>query len=323
MKKVLITRPIPQEVLEKFQGRLEFELAPSGALTKEEALKILPGYDALMVVGFRVDSDVIDAGTNLKAIGNNGVGYDNIDWEYATAKKVAVINTPHEVMHPTAELTVALMLGITRRLAFYDKKIRTGVPTNQMNTSFPTGSMSVYGKTVGIIGFGRIGRAFAAKCKGLGMNVIYNDVIHAPESVETELDAKFMPFDEVLKNADVVSVHCPYIPENHHLIDARALSLMKPTAYFLNAARGKVMDEAALIEALKANTIAGAGLDVYEDEPIVSPGLFELDNVIMTPHVGTGTYEVRVRMVTEALTGIAEVLEGKVPYNVVNPEIYK
>jgi glyoxylate reductase len=322
VKKLLITRAIPEEVLANFRDKVEITSQPEGAtLSQEEAIKLLGDYDALMTLGFRANSAVIDAGTKLKVIGNLGVGYDNIDWEYCTKKKVAVVNTPHEVMHPTAELALSIILALTRQIVYFDKRLRQTLNTSSLTSSFARGSTAMYGRTLGIIGFGRIGKALAFKAKGLGMKIIYNDVIRATPEQEAEAGAKFMEFDEVLKTADVITIHCPFLPQNFHLISDREFGLMKPTAYFVNAARGPITDEAALIRALKEKKIAGAGLDVFEKEPLVSPELAKFDNVVIVPHIGTLAYDVRLAMATEALTGIVGVLNGEVPYNVVNPEV--
>jgi len=302
LKKLILTRSIPEEVLVNFRDKVDITAPPEGkTLSHEEAVN----------------------GKNLKVIGNLGVGYDNIDWAHCTKKKVAVVNTPREVMHPTAELTLSIILALTRQIVYFDKRLRQTLNTSPLTSSFPHGSTSMYGKTLGIIGFGRIGKALAFKAKGLGMKIIYNDVIRATPEQESELQAEYMSFDSVLKNADVISVHCPFLPENFHLINDRAFDLMKPTAYFVNAARGPITDEAALIRALKEKKIAGAGLDVFEKEPIVSPELAEFDNVVIVPHIGTLAYDVRLAMATEALTGIVGVLNGEIPYNVVNPEVLR
>ncbi|MDR3077906.1 MAG: hypothetical protein LBV15_03980, partial [Planctomycetota bacterium] len=177
-----------------------------------------------------------------------------------------------------------------------------------------------YGKTLGIIGYGRIGKAVGVKAHGLGMKILYHDVISAPAEIEKAVGARKVALEELLKTADFVTVHCPYIPENHHLINEKTLSLMKPSAYLVNASRGKMVDEAALVRALKAKTIKGAALDVYENEPEINPDLFDLDNVVLMPHIGTWSYDSRVTMMHEALGGIREYLEGKTPANIFNKE---
>ncbi len=181
----------------------------------------------------------------------------------------------------------------------------------------------VYGRTLGIMGFGRIGKMVCKKAQGLGMKVIYFDKYRASQEVEKEYNVTYMSFDDVVKNSDCITLHMPYIPENHHIFNAEVFRAMKDSAYLINAARGPIVDEKALAKALKDGTIKGAGLDVFEDEPNVEPELLELDNVTLTPHIASCTLKARMGMCREALGGIIGVLEGKKPYNVVNPEVLK
>jgi len=321
-KKILIAFWVPPETLVGLGDDVEViypQEEVTGKFSLEELKSKLPEVDAVLIGGEVFDKAMIDLGTNLKAIGRNGVGCDAVDSEYAGSKGVAVINTPIAVTHPTAELSIAIMMDAARCVTFLDKKLRVDKKC-VAPFSYQTNSAGLYGKTIGIVGFGRIGKAVGEKAKGLGMKVIYSDPITAPKEVEDALDAKKVSFDELLKTADFVSVHCPYVPENHHLINEKSLSMMKPTAYLVNASRGKMVDEQALVDALKNKVIKGAALDVYEFEPEINQGLLDLDNVVLVPHVGTWNYDARVEMAIEALTGIYAFLKGEKPPNIFNKE---
>ena len=207
-----------------------------------------------------------------------------------------------------------------RGIARYDREVRRG---EWNSPNFADIDCEVYGRTLGIMGFGRIGKMVCRKAQGLGMRVIYYDKFRASQEVEKEYDVTYMEFDEVVKNSDCITLHMPYIPENHHIINQEVFQKMKDSAYLVNAARGAVVDEKALAEALASKVIKGAGLDVYEDEPNVSPELLKLDNVTLTPHIASCTLKARMGMCEEALKGITDVLNGEKPYNVVNPEVLK
>ena len=260
--------------------------------------------------------ELIEAGTKLKAIGTVSVGFNNIDVETATKRGIAVINSPKEVTEPTAELTFALIMAAARSIARYDRDLRA---TRHWKTSMLLErDMMLHGKTLGVLGFGRIGKSVVQKALAFGMNIIYYDKFRASSEDEQAFKATYMSAEEVLAQADVVTLHMPYTPENHHLINAESLALMKPSAYLVNAARGSLIDEKALVDALRNGVIRGAGLDVHEDEPNISEAVAALENVVLTPHVGTNIAEVRMRMLAETLRGIKAVLAGEKPYNQVN-----
>lgn len=319
MMKILTTGPIPECATEKYKKEFEMTV-PDKELTYDEVSAIIDQYDALFVMVNRADKALIDKGSNLKAIANFGVGYDNIDWKYATEKGIAVINTPTQVTDATAEMTAVLIFDVMRGVARYDKQVRTG---KWYAPLFPDHNQAISGSTLGILGFGRIGKMVCKKAQGMGMNVIYYDKFRASEDLEKEYGVTYMEFDEVLKNADCVTLHMPYIPENHHIINMEALKKMKKTAYLVNAARGPIVDEKELCEALKMGVIKGAALDVYEHEPHPYEGLYELENVVLTPHVASGTMKARLGMAEEALSGITGVLKGEKPVNVVNKDVLK
>ena len=319
MKKILFSAPIPVEAVEEYKK--DFELTvPEKKLTYEEVMKIIADYDAYMTLAAKGDKNLLDAAKNLKAIANFGVGYDNIDWKYATEKGIAVVNTPTQVTDATAEHTVALIVDTMRGIARFDREVRKGIWDAPL---FPDRNQAISGSVLGVVGFGRIGKLVTKKAQGLGMTVIYYDMFRAKPEVEKEFDVVYKELDDVVKEADCITLHVPYVPENHHLFNAERISKMKKTAYLVNCSRGPVVDEHALAEALKNNVIKGAGLDVFEDEPHPIPELLTLENVVLTPHAASGTMKARVGMLKEAVSGMAGVLKGEIPYNVVNPQVLK
>ena len=319
MKKILFSYPVPEECVADYRGKYELTI-PEKPLTYDQALKLIPEFDAYFILSNKGDKGILDAGNNLKVVANFGVGYDNIDWNYATKKGIAVVNTPTQVTDATAEHTVALMVTVMRGISRYDREVRSGIWNAPM---FSDINCEITGRTLGIMGFGRIGKLVCKKAQGLGMKVVYYDMFRAKSELEVEYDVTYMAFDEVLKVADCISLHIPYIPENHHLFNLDTLKKMKKDAYLINCARGPIVNEADLAEALKDGIIKGAGLDVYEFEPNVTPELKALDNVVLTPHVASSTMKARIGMAKEALSGIVGVLEGEKPYNVINPQVLK
>jgi glyoxylate reductase len=270
---------------------------------------------------------VLDAaGPALRVVSNYAVGYNNIDVAEAARRGVAVTNTPGVLTETTADFTWALLLAVCRRLAEGDALLRRGTPW-QWAPEFMLGA-DVSGKTLGIVGMGRIGQAVARRAHAFNMEVVYT-TRRAPAAASPEQGAdqqegergreRCLPLDDLLRQADVVSLHVPYNQETHHLIAARELALMKHTAYLINTARGPIVDEAALVEALRAGAIAGAGLDVYEREPELTPGLAELRTTVLAPHLGSATIETRTRMATMAAENVLAVLRGERPPNLVVP----
>ena len=246
-----------------------------------------------------VTREMILSATHLQLVTNFGVGFNNIDLEACRERGIRVTNTPQPVIEPTAELAFALMHDVARRTAEFDRKLRLGnaEPFGVMNNL----SHSLYGKTLGIIGMGRIGLALARRAVASGMRIIYHNRKPIPASnLESGLlnpdTITYVSKEQLLRTADFVSLNLPYTPAVKHIIDAEALHMMKPTAYLINTARGAHVDEEALVKALKDGVIAGAAMDVYEHEPHISPALLELDNVVLSPHTGTGTWEGRIAM---------------------------
>lgn len=310
--KILVTYNLPRAPFEPVPEGWEFTFPTGEEMEREEILRLLPEYDVLLTIFHShapVDGEMIDAGKRLRLISNYGVGYNNIDTEYARAKGVAVTNTPRSVNNPTAELAMTLMLGAARRVAECNLRLRT--EREKMWGTMKNLGFSLEGKTLGIVGMGAIGKNVARKAEAFGMKVIYhNRRTEVPGYQRTDLDT-------LLRESDFVSLHTPLTAETRHLIGARELGLMKPTAILVNTARGAVIDEVALADALVHHRIAGAALDVFEDEPHITEALYGLEHVVLTPHIGTGTIDTRIAMAQEALDNIRHFFEGN-PTNVVN-----
>lgn len=320
MKKILITRHLPEALLGDLHKQYEV-IVPEVKFTNDEIRGYLQEVAGVLDIGFQVKPEIMAAaGKQLKVYGTCSVGYDHVDVLACTKQGIAVVNTPNSVTRPTAEIAVGLIFDVMRRISYHDRKLRQELAWH--NSYFSMEHQSLYGKTVGLVGFGRIGQCTARMLKACGMNIIYYNSRRVSEQIEQELEATYMPFEELLAKADVVSLHCPYRKENHHLMNQTTFGFMKPTAYFINTARGKLVDEEALANILKEQKIAGAGLDVFEYEPKIHPDLLTLDNVVLLPHIGTLAYDVRVEMVNEVLQGILEVLDNRLPYNVVNFEVF-
>lgn len=317
MKKVYVTRKIPESGITLLQ-RAGYSVVVSekdGVLTKDELIAKLQkdSYDAILcLLTDTVDGDVFDAAPNAKIFANYAVGYDNIDMKEARARGITVTNTPDVLTDTVAEHTIALMLSITSRIAEGDRFMRARkydgwAPLMLLGTDLK-------GKTLGILGTGRIGaRVGHIASRGLGMTLCYYD-IKKNEVFEKEYGAEFKStVDEVLRVADVVTVHVPLLESTRHLINKERLSMMKKTAYLINSSRGPVIDEKALVEALRNNVIKGAALDVFENEPALAPGLSELENVVVTPHIASATEETRGKMADIAAESIVDFLSGKKP----------
>ncbi len=289
-------------------------------LTSQELVAQLADSDALLCVGSRVDRAVLDAvGPRLKIVANWGVGYNNIDADYAAQKGIMVTNTPDVLTETTADLSWAILMAVARRVVEADVYLRAG--QFQGFKPFAMLGADVWGKTLGIIGCGRIGQAVGRRAQGFGMRVLYHNRKRLDKETESALGAHYMEIDALLKESDFVSLNVPLTEETHHLIDARRLSLMKPSAFLVNTTRGPVVDEQALLTALLEKQIAGAALDVFEKEPAVTPGLTELPNVVLTPHIGSGSWETRTAMAYVSVRNIIAALAGQTPPNLVNKPI--
>src|SRR3989339_403764 len=319
--KVYVTRQIPEEginLLKKFCRMVEVNPHDS-PLTYDELLMQVKGRDAILtMLSDRIDERLMSEAKSLKVIANYAVGYDNIDIKAATAKGIVVTNTPGVLTDSTADMAWALLFSIARRIVEGDKVTRVGKFVGWA-PMFLLGR-DVVGKTLGIIGAGRIGTAMAMRSRGWCMKVLYTTQSNRNAVLEEMLGAKRVDLETLLKESDFISIHTPLSEKTRHLIGAKELSLMKKTAYLINTARGSVIDEAALVNALKNKQIAGAGLDVYEEEPKLKPGLAELDNVVLAPHLGSATVESRTKMAVMAAENIVAVLNKQKPKNCVNPE---
>src|SRR5438067_4952541 len=265
-----------------------------------------------------MDAEVMDAAPGLKIIANMAVGYNNIDVAEATRRGIPVSNTPGVLTDTTADFAWALLMCAARRVAEGDRFTRAG-SFHGWGPLMLVGQ-DVHGRTLGIVGFGRIGRAMAKRASGFDMRVLYYDRFPADPDTERSLRATLVPMDELLAQSDYVTIHTDYNPETHHLIGAPELALMKPTAYLVNTSRGACVDEAALAEALKSSRIAGAGLDVYEREPDIHPGLLQLQNVVLAPHIASASLDTRTPMAMTAADNVIAPLKGERTPTIVNPE---
>lgn len=320
MSKVFVTRPIPDSGLNllKSHGHQVMVLKGEGAPTQKHLIKALKGqgYEAIIsVLTEKINAGVLDAaGSKLKIVANYAVGFDNVDVAQARKRGVFVTNTPgDEISESVGEFAMALLLAVARKIVPADKFIRGG--KYKAWGPFMFLGSDVCGRTLGVVGLGRIGTALVRRAvKGFGMKVCYYDVKPNAE-FEKEFGAKFMSLIEVLRASDFVSVHVPLLPSTRHLIGAQQLAIMKPTAYLINTSRGPVIDEKALVAALRKNMIAGAALDVYEFEPKLATGLVKLENVLITPHIASATEAARQAMSLTAAKNVVAALAGQVPPN--------
>jgi len=309
-----VTNRLPEPALVALRQAGEVRLDDrAGPIPRADLLGLVAGAEAAVtLLHDRVDEELLEAaGPQLRCVANVAVGYDNVDIEAAAQRGIVVTNTPGVLDDATADLTIALLLAATRRVVEGDRLIRAGKPW-AWGLSFMLGS-GLRGKLLGIVGLGGIGRRVAERARAFGMEISYHQRHPAPAEVEAQLGAERLPLDQLLARADVVSLHCPLTPETRHLIGAPELAAMKPSAVLVNAARGPVVDERALAQALAAGEIAAAGLDVYEHEPQVEPALLELENVVLAPHLGSATVETRTAMAELAARNAISVLRGEGP----------
>ena len=318
MPTVFLTRALPDAIMTEIRGRFRLRFnREDRPLSKEEILRGVRKADGLIsMLSDQIDRETIEAAPNLRIIANYAVGYNNIDLGAARERGIFVTNTPGVLTETTADLTWALILAASRRISEAEALARSGKWTGWAPTQL-LGS-DVFKKTLGIVGMGRIGQAVARRAAGFEMRVIYTSRHRLPIKDEKRLGISFVSLPDLLKESDFVSLHLPLTAESHHLIDRKALRLMKPTAFLINTARGPIVDEAALIEALRKKKIAGAGLDVFENEPAISRELRRLNQVVLLPHIGSASLETRLRMGHIVLENIVSALAGKSPPNMVN-----
>ena len=320
--KIFITRKIPETGLNILKKDYEIELFPHDRIpTKEEIIKGLKGKDGLLcLLSDPIDEDIIISEPKLKMISNYAVGYDNIDVKAATKRKIPVSNTPGVLTETTAEMAWAQLFSVARRIVEGDKYTRAGKyigwgPLLMLG-------QDVSNKTLGVIGTGRIGTAFALKSKGFNMNVLYADE-QVNKILDNKLNAKKVELVELLKKSDFISIHVPLTDDTYHLISEGELKMMKKNAVLINTSRGPVVDEKALVKALKEKWIFGAGLDVYEHEPKVHEELKKLENVVLQPHSASATFETRSKMAIIAAENMIAGLKGEIPPNCINPEVFE
>lgn len=313
-KRVLITEPIVPSVIEHLKEYYEVEVGQRGTYSEESALvEAVPDFDALLpMLSCPITEEVLTAGDRLQVVANHAVGYNNIDLEAAKKAGVKVANTPDVLTESTADCALALLLSTARKIVEAQQHIYDG----NFDGWDPLGflGMELNGKTMGIFGMGRIGTAVARRAKAFGMDIIYHNRSRVDAETERQLDAEYIAdLNELARRSDVLSINCPLTEDTHHVVDADFLNLLGDHAIIVNTARGPVIDEAALAEALHAGTIGGAGLDVFEEEPKVHPRLKTAPNCVLTPHIGSATHETREAIGMLAANAIIGVLEDK-PY---------
>jgi len=321
--KVYVTRQLFKPAIDFLENHCSVEVfdGDDNPIPRDVLLKKIKDVEGLLcLLTEKIDKEVFDSGKKLKVVSNYAVGFDNIDVDEASERGIYVTNTPGILTETTADCAFALMMAVSRRIVEGDKNIRAKKWVHAWGPKMFIG-YDIYGKTLGIVGLGRIGTAMTKRAKGFDMKVIYYDPIRRKD-LEKEYDIIFTPFLDLLAQADFVSIHVPLTKETHQLIGEKQFKKMKKTSFLINTSRGPIVDENALYNALKTKTIAGAGIDVFEKEPIdpMNP-LIELSNIVMTPHIASASIDTRTAMAMMAATNLVAVLEGKDPPNAVNPEI--
>lgn len=321
--RVLVTREIsPEAIVRLKQHFIVDSNQKDSPVSPKQLLRKLKGNDGLVAVPTdQITDEVLAKNPQLKIVCNVAVGYNNLDVAAATTRGVMMTNTPGVLDDTTADLTWALILAAARGLSYADRTVRAGRWKRWRMMEFL--GQDIYGKTIGICGFGRIGRGVARRAMGFNMKVLYASRSRASESLEQELRASYVDKQTLLRESDVVSLHLPFSTETRHYISTKELAQMKKTAILINVARGPVVDEKALVKALKARRIFAAGLDVYEREPALARGLTGLPNVVLTPHIGSGTVETRLKMSNMAVTNCIAGLSGQRPPNLLNPDVFQ
>lgn len=311
MAKILVAFDTVDEGFDRLSAVHHLIRPPHGRdFSLDELKELIVDVDVLCsVFDIPVSADLMSRGKQLSLVANYAVGYNNIDLEYARTHQITVTNTPHAVVVPTAELAMSLLLSCSRRSAELDRLLRQQEGKVSLGRLGLMGH-NLYGKTIGIVGYGNIGGAVAERCRAFGMKVLYNKRTRLSEELERERGLEYASLDELLSRSHIVSLHTPYTPESHHQIGARELALMPQGSILINTARGSIVDEDALIRALESGHLASAGLDVFEDKDVPRSGLLALPQVVMTPHVGTQTYDARVAMVEELVDNVLGFLSG-------------
>lgn len=325
MPNVYVTRVIPRPGIDRLRARgYEVDVNEEDTpLTAEQLREKAAKYDALVtLLTDRIDDNVLSAGKGtLKIVANVAVGYDNVDVDSATRNGIVVSNTPGVLTETTADFAWTLIMAVGRRVVEGDQFFRTG-KYKGWGILMLLGE-DIYGKTLGTVGFGRIGQAVAQRANGFSMDIMYYDPVIQAEDAARRVGARKVDLDTILRESDYVTIHTPLTPETRHLIGMPELQKMKSTAYLINTSRGPVVDEGALVEALRQNLIRGAALDVYENEPEPAPGLTDLENTVLTPHIASASRETREKMATMAADNVIAMFEGQAPPTAVNPDVLK
>lgn len=320
-KKVLISRRVPQKAVELLAQHFELDVNNEDrTLAPEELRRRLAGRQGLVCqLQDKINEELLTATPGLKIVCNVAVGFDNIDIAAVTRHGVMATNTPEVLTDTTADFAFALLMTAARQVVAADRFVREGRFKEWKIDLFL--GYDVHHATLGLLGMGRIGRAMAQRARGFGMRVLYHDEFRPPPEAEREMGVEFAPREKILREADFISLHVPLLPSTRHLIGAAELGMMKPTAILINTSRGPVVHEQALLDALKAKKIAGAGLDVFEFEPQVHPELLKMDNVVLAPHIASASWVTRERMATLAAENCIAGLSGRTPPNLLNREL--
>jgi glyoxylate/hydroxypyruvate/2-ketogluconate reductase len=322
--RILCTRATFAEIIDELRERYDVEdnQQDDAPWRGDELRRRLADKDGVLTTGSdRIDAETLDAAPRLKAVCNVAVGYNNIDLAACSERGILATNTPEVLDDTTADTAWALLMAAARRVTEAERWLRAGNWKEGWRHDRLLGQ-DVHHATLGIVGMGRIGQAMARRAGGFSMRILYHNRKRVSKSIERALGARYVSFERLLKQSDFVSLNLPYTPESHHLIGTRELALMKPTAVIVNAARGGVIDDAALVQALKERRIAAAGLDVFEGEPKLNPGFLDLDNVAMIPHIGSATRATRMKMNLLAVKNLTSALSGRRPPNLLNPETW-
>ena len=321
-KKILVMAQIPRAGLVALEEQFDIIYPEQFYFTEEDLKRYIVDADGLLsVFTAPVSSELLQNARQLQIISNFGVGYNNINLDYATSRGIAVCNTPDSVTEPTAEMAMGLMIALMRRISETDRKLRY---TNDLKWGMMENlGSSLWGKTLGIIGMGRIGRALARRAVASGMNIIYYNRTRLAANIELQYNANWVSFNNLIQQSDVISLNCPFTDDTHHLIGEREISQMKDGAFIINTSRGAIIDEQSLVNNLSNGKIGGAGLDVFEAEPTISRELFEMDNVVLTPHNATGTIDTRIATAREASMNLINFFSGRHDIPIVNPSIWR
>jgi lactate dehydrogenase-like 2-hydroxyacid dehydrogenase len=321
--KVLITRKIFDEAIEIIKQHFDVEENQSDFPLSPQLLKqkLQNKLGVITLLTDRIDDDLLSQCPELKIVSNIAVGYDNIDVEACSRRKIIVTNTPGVLDDTTADFTWALMLATARRVVEADRYLRSSKWKGWRLMEFL--GYDVHNKILGICGLGRIGQCVARRAKGFDMKILYTDIIRVPPAIEEELGVRFVDKETLLAESDFVTLHVPWVQKTTHYISKDELSLMKPTAILINASRGPVVDEKALVQALQEGKIAGAGLDVYENEPEVDSAFIKMKNVVLSPHIASASHETRLRMAKMAAKNLVAGLTGEIPPNLVNRNVFQ